>query len=215
MELVFVSSDRDEEAFKEYYGEMPWLALPFADRAAKNALSKMMEVDGIPSLVVLGPKEDGKREVINGSARGEASIDNIAAFPWYPKPYGDLSKSVECGGSDINETASVIVFCEGADDDEQADIVACVKEVAEKKELKGADGSDFLFFYGTKSGGYVDRVRQLCGLDGDDKKGEVCMVLLDIPDNGGYYVSKGGDITADSIKEFVNERKKSDRVQLG
>ena len=34
-EIVFVSSDRDEEGFDEYYGEMPWLALPFGDRDRK------------------------------------------------------------------------------------------------------------------------------------------------------------------------------------
>lgn len=34
-ELVFVSSDRDEESFKEYFNEMPWLAVPFADRDRK------------------------------------------------------------------------------------------------------------------------------------------------------------------------------------
>lgn len=35
LELVFVSSDRDEESFKEYAKVMPWLALPFTDREKK------------------------------------------------------------------------------------------------------------------------------------------------------------------------------------
>ena len=35
LEIVFVSSDRDEKTFKEYYAEMPWLALPYADRDKK------------------------------------------------------------------------------------------------------------------------------------------------------------------------------------
>ena len=34
-EIVFVSSDRDDESFDEYFGEMPWLALPFAERQQK------------------------------------------------------------------------------------------------------------------------------------------------------------------------------------
>jgi hypothetical protein len=38
--VVFVSSDRDSDAFKSYYGEMPWLALPYEDRDAKAALSQ-------------------------------------------------------------------------------------------------------------------------------------------------------------------------------
>ena len=34
-EIVFISSDRDDESFQEYFKEMPWLALPFADRECK------------------------------------------------------------------------------------------------------------------------------------------------------------------------------------
>jgi nucleoredoxin len=34
-EVIFVSSDRDEKSFSEYYHEMPWLALSFADRQLK------------------------------------------------------------------------------------------------------------------------------------------------------------------------------------
>merc|ERR1712005_34799 len=47
-EIVFASSDRDQTAFDEYYAEMPWLALPYSDRATKDALSKKFKVQGIP-----------------------------------------------------------------------------------------------------------------------------------------------------------------------
>ena len=43
-EIVFVSSDRDEASFKEYYAEMPWLALPFEDRAQKQSVSGEFDV---------------------------------------------------------------------------------------------------------------------------------------------------------------------------
>ena len=35
LEVVFVSSDRTEEDFKGYFGEMPWLALDYSDRKLK------------------------------------------------------------------------------------------------------------------------------------------------------------------------------------
>lgn len=35
LEIVFVSSDRDEVAFEEYYKEMPWLSLNFSSRELK------------------------------------------------------------------------------------------------------------------------------------------------------------------------------------
>jgi nucleoredoxin len=205
-DLVFVSSDSDQAAFDEYYGEMPWLALPYSNRDAKSSLSEIFGVEGIPSLIVLGPKVDGKREIINKSARGCASLDNVVEFPWYPQPFADISKTVECNGSDINESPSVVVLCEGADDDEQKEIKDAIKAVATKQPK----GGDMLFFYGCDSNGPVPRVRQLCNLEKDM---ETVMILLDIPDNGGFYVSTETDITADNIEKFIADR--GERKQLG
>jgi len=55
IEIIFVSSDKDEVSFKEYFDEMPWLALPFPERQLKNDLSSVFEVNGIPMLVLLKP----------------------------------------------------------------------------------------------------------------------------------------------------------------
>merc|ERR1711972_976365 len=55
MEIIFVSSDRDESSFSEYYGEMPWVALPYDKRDEKEKLSKAFGVSGIPSFVVIRP----------------------------------------------------------------------------------------------------------------------------------------------------------------
>ena len=53
-EIVFVSWDRDEESFKEYHGEQPWLALPFGSSDEKDALGDKYQVglsfEIIPSL---------------------------------------------------------------------------------------------------------------------------------------------------------------------
>jgi len=43
-EVVFVSSDKDQASFDEYFAEQPWLALPFANREAKAKLSKKYKV---------------------------------------------------------------------------------------------------------------------------------------------------------------------------
>jgi nucleoredoxin len=53
LEIVFVSSDQDDSAFQEYYGEMPWTALPFDNRDAKQSLAEKFGVRGIPMFVVL------------------------------------------------------------------------------------------------------------------------------------------------------------------
>ncbi|XVF84990.1 hypothetical protein PTKIN_Ptkin17bG0083100 [Pterospermum kingtungense] len=53
-EVVFISSDRDQSSFEEYYSDMPWLALPFGD-ARKSFLSRKFKVQGIPMLITIGP----------------------------------------------------------------------------------------------------------------------------------------------------------------
>ena len=40
LEIVFVSADRSEEEFKEYFAEMPWLALDFSQKAASPRESR-------------------------------------------------------------------------------------------------------------------------------------------------------------------------------
>jgi thiol-disulfide isomerase/thioredoxin len=78
-EIVFVSADRDEAAFSEYYGTMPWLALPFAQRAVANQLKELFEVGGLPTLVIIGP--DGKVVTTEGRAMVDADPSG-EKFPW-------------------------------------------------------------------------------------------------------------------------------------
>jgi len=78
VEVVFVSSDRDEEAFAGYFSEMPWLAVPFADRNRKTSLSEKYGVRGIPSLIVLN--SDGELVTTQGRAELDQFLgDNVVA----------------------------------------------------------------------------------------------------------------------------------------
>ncbi len=51
---------------------MPWLAIPFASRDAKNKLSAKFSVSGIPMLVVLNP--DGTVKTLEGRAQVSAAM---------------------------------------------------------------------------------------------------------------------------------------------
>ena len=53
IEIIFVTSDRDEKSFNDYFATMPWLAIPFGDPSIKEWKSKC-EVSGIPTLAVIG-----------------------------------------------------------------------------------------------------------------------------------------------------------------
>jgi len=87
LEIVFVSSDKDDEAFQSYFKEMPWLALPFSARELKTQLSSKFKVSGIPALIILGP--DGK--VITTEGRARCMEDPKGEeLPWKPKSLTEL-----------------------------------------------------------------------------------------------------------------------------
>jgi len=85
---VFVSSDRNERAFREYLKSMSWdLALPFGD-PAKDELSSRFRIRGIPTLVIV----DAAGNFITDDARGMVQADPAGeSFPWKKEggPGGD------------------------------------------------------------------------------------------------------------------------------
>jgi len=88
LEIVFVSSDRDQASFDDYYKEMPWLALPYDKRDEKNALSKKFGVRGIPSFVFV---EADTGKLITKSGRDVVSSDPKGQkFPWKPKTLSQI-----------------------------------------------------------------------------------------------------------------------------
>ena len=87
-EIIFVSSDKDEDSFVEYYGEMPWLAMKFKDER-KKTLSRIFDVSGehalewighfslpvfvgIPSLIIL---DIATGETVTSNGRGAVEGD--------------------------------------------------------------------------------------------------------------------------------------------
>ena len=103
-ELVFVSSDRDEKSFDEYYGEMTCHALPYSKRDLKTTLSKTFKVNGIPTLVIIDP--DGK--TITTDARTDVSSDPEGAkFPWTPPTFEEVFPATVVSKGDKVESSTL------------------------------------------------------------------------------------------------------------
>jgi len=64
-EIIFISSDRDEESSREYFASMPWKMLTFSERGMKSTLSRLFNITGIPSLVLV----DADGSTISAEAR--------------------------------------------------------------------------------------------------------------------------------------------------
>ena len=109
MEIVFVSSDRDEGSFASYRKEMPWLALPFAARDIKNNLSKKFKVQGIPTLILLDAKTG---EVITKNGREAVSMDPTGEkFPWIPKPLSEIVGSARLLKNGSGDATTLLKDC--------------------------------------------------------------------------------------------------------
>ena len=64
IEIIFISFDRDEKSFKEYYDSMPWVTLPFSSDK-KKSIAKAYSINGIPALFVF----DNQGKLIDSDAR--------------------------------------------------------------------------------------------------------------------------------------------------
>jgi len=205
-EIVFVSSDNSMKEFQEYFAEMPWCAIPQGD-PRKGKLSSMFDVEGIPTFVLI----DGETgATINASGRGAVGADPEGAkFPWHPEPVSDMTATAD----GLNEEACLCVMMEGAPTDVQASTEAWLTEVAKASK---AAGEEIAFFHAKASEGPATQVRKLCKLG--EPSATPQLVLLDIPDQGGYYVADAKAVDADAVKAFIAAYKKGgslERKQLG
>jgi len=202
MEIFFASSDRDQAAFDEYFKEMPWQALPYEKRKEKEELSDMFGVQGIPAFVVLNSDgtlitTDGRSQVMKDQ-KGEGLPEG-----WLPQPFNDINDDP----SEVNEQTCIIAV--GSDEA----MCAAVKTVAEEHYTKaGKDVAQMEFrFFSAPDGDVVTQIRGMTKI-GDGST----LLLLDIPDKGGFYVCETDASTPEAVREFLSDykAKKLQRKQL-
>lgn len=219
-EIIFVSSDKEESGMLDYFknDHGDYLALPYDKRKAKNDLSSMFGVEGIPSFAVCSA--DGK--VLNANARGKVAggVEAVLASGWEPPAVGDMAEGPEAAGTDINECPSLVVICDGCDAAKQKSIHDALEPLAKRyiAEAKSKDADpEVIFLISKSSGGAADQLKSLTKKDAGEaieKAGsQPLMLLFDIPDNGGFYLSDTHDITTANVEAFL--KSKGERKQLG
>jgi nucleoredoxin len=199
-EIVFISSDKDEESFKDYYKEQPWLALDYSNRKEKEQLSNLFGVRGIPSFVII----DTDGSTITTEGRAAVSTDPEGAeFPWYPKPV----KNLKGGPGPLNDAAVVVAFCETADAAAQKAAEEAISPLAKKyinaAKEKGEDDPNVCFMIATESGGISGQLRNMMSL-ATLPPAQPKLMLINIPDDGAFYDGPEGEITPEAVEQFVN-----------
>ena len=162
---------------------------------------------GIPSFVLV---DGATGETISSNARGKISSDPTGAeFPWLPKALVDM---VADGPEGINDELALCVLLEGCDAPTTAAAKAVLEPIAEASK---AAGEGTLFFYAPATGGPTEQIRQMMKLGSPTATAQ--MVLIDIPDEGGYYVSPATEVTAETVSGFLEAYKANalERQQLG
>lgn len=201
-ELIFVSSDRTEKDFNEYHISMSFPALPFADRKAKEALSRHFKVQGIPTLVLLDATKNFALITDNGRGPIGNEATFIEDFPYFPKPVNDISTTLD----GVNEEVSLIVLMEGAVPEAKASLRAALTAIA-TEQLALADDARVVsrFFTIDGSGGPSGRIRSGVGL-ADRSTAQPAAVILNLQDDGAVYWPAGDAApTEASLRQFVQD----------
>ncbi|KAL6294512.1 hypothetical protein ACE6H2_002654 [Prunus campanulata] len=89
-EVIFISSDRDQGAFDEFFSGMPWLALPFGD-SRKASLSRRFKVQGIPMLIAIGPTG----QTVTKKARDLVMQHGANAYPFTEERLKEIEAEFE------------------------------------------------------------------------------------------------------------------------
>jgi len=204
-EIIFCSGDQDEASMKSYYKEQcdaggTWLCLPYSN---KDSLDGRFQVQGIPTFIIVSP--DGK--IINKSARSLIPDAVAADFPWVPPAVGDVESP-----DGLNESPAMMFMLEGCQGGVQQSIFAAAEKVA--KEYTAQEEPEMIFFAARKPGSVSAHIRNLCSLDPPSETPK--LVLLDIPDNGGYYVAGQTELDEGSIRAMIQDwkDKKLERKQM-
>jgi len=102
LDIVFLSGDRDEASFNEYFASMPWHAVPFSNPVPKQVLSQTFRVKGIPALVLL----DGSGGILDVDAKSKVMM------PRFPST---LPREIDVrdNGPGPGDSVEVVVRCRG------------------------------------------------------------------------------------------------------
>lgn len=197
-EVIFASSDRDASSFAEYWGDMPWAALPFDNRAGKDKLSEFFSVEGIPTFIIIDPKTN---KVLSSNGRAKVMGDKTGEnFPWRPLPCEELG-----AGPDINSTAMVVLLTDGmpaaeakALTDELTAVATAKKADWSGKTEEGDEDYPVDFGYGGADCGLTQPIRSFCNIT----KPSPVLFVLDVPSGTKYAAS--GAVSKASMEALVN-----------
>uniref|UniRef100_A0A7R9Y9G1 Thioredoxin domain-containing protein n=2 Tax=Pinguiococcus pyrenoidosus TaxID=172671 RepID=A0A7R9Y9G1_9STRA len=201
VEVIFMTNDRDQASFEEYYGDMPWLAVPFEDRhTVVQKMSKALGVQGIPTLVLF----DAENNLLNNDC--VPAVTNDRPFPFVPPNVIDVADGISVLGADINTVPALIAYLQYADDDDQAAVVEKLEEMALAVKESMGEGEPSMIFLTAKDESRTSRkILELTGQE-DKIEGNITYMILHLQDQGAYYLKilDESDDPVESLTAYVD-----------
>ncbi|KAI8021657.1 putative nucleoredoxin 1 [Camellia lanceoleosa] len=89
-EVIFISIDRDQSSFDDFFSSMPWLVLPFGDER-NEFLRRRFKIRGIPAVVAIGPYG----RTLTTQARQLLQAHGANAYPFSEEHLKQLEEQIE------------------------------------------------------------------------------------------------------------------------
>ncbi|XP_052376191.1 nucleoredoxin-like isoform X1 [Oncorhynchus keta] len=195
-EMVFVSADRSEESFQQYFSEMPWLAVPYSDEARRSRLNRLFGIQGIPTLILL----DAEGHMITRQGRVEVLNDpECRLFPWHPRPVLELSES---NAVQLHEGPCLVLFVDTEEEGELEPAKELIQPIAEKimAKYKAKEEETPLLFFVAGEDDMSDSLRDYTNLP----EAAPLLTILDMSARA-KYVKDVEEITPAVVETFVQD----------
>lgn len=196
-DVVFLSADKDEEAFTDYYKSMPWKAVPFKDRKGFSAVSEAYGIGGYPTVVVI----DKDLNMITDNGRFGVMTDADAKeLPWPKKSILNFNSEP----NDISSYPSVVFFLDkGVSAEDQKTALALLEKLGDARKAECAkedEDLDMCFFHVSAVGGPGNQLRKMMSITDNDK---VTCGFVDL-DKGKYKIIEDA-LTEATIKPLAEQ----------
>jgi nucleoredoxin len=190
-DIIFCSSDEDEEAFKSYFGSMPWKSLPFKDSAIEE-LNTRYGVQGIPTLVLV----DKKGNTISSNGRALVT-DDPDGYPWSGSPRA-LMKINGVSADHLNNGPVLVVLVDAKKEDDTYKLLEPVAQAYVKMWDEKGVGDRPIHFLCGGSHALVGKVKGFLNV-----VDLPFMAILNLPEGEKFLPAKQ-ELSADSVKAFVD-----------
>jgi len=188
-EVIFVSKDKNQAQFDEYFATHPWFTVPYENEALRKQFAKCLPHKGIPTLAMLN--SDGSVQRMNARMSLMMDMEGVD-YPWAVDTMIDPRSA--------SEMFTLLLFQQDETPEKRAEREGWLVQPSIDARSKGEDQDwNYISVRTVEDGSVADQILEKCEETPESGR---CMVLLALFRGGFYYV---GDLpeTEDDLNAFI------------